>query len=336
AYYFKGDHKRAVAAYEQYFDDNPDKAGSPLLYRAGHAYYSLGQDDKAINYLKRSAASSDSVSYYASYYLGILYLKKGEKLLALNAFDYARKNGIDSKLTEECSFQYAKVAYDAGRADQAIDEFEKYLKTYPSGQYDNQVRELLAQAYVNGNNFNKALEYIESLPRRNPTMDRAYQKAAYLKGSELFNKEEYAEAVSYFDKSLQYPLDPQYVALASFWAGEAYSIGRKFDEASKYYLQVVGLGSTAERDILTKTRYGLGYAYYNTQVYDRALFNFKEFVTNTNRNSPNHTDGLIRLADCYYVSKSYQEALNYYTMARNIGSPDNDYILLQSGIISGI
>jgi TolA-binding protein len=70
--------------------------------------------------------------------------------------------------------------------------------------------------------------------------------------------------------------------------------------------------------------------------YDRALFNFREFVNQTDRRTPNHTDALIRLADCYYVTKSYSEALDFYTRARNIGSPDNDYILLQSGLITGI
>lgn len=336
AYYFKGDYKKAVDAYENYFDNNPDKAASPLLFRAGFASYSLGQDDKALDYLKRSAASSDSVSYYASYYLGVLYLKRGDKPLALNSFDYARKYTGDKKLAEESAFQFAKVAYDVGRSDQAIREFENFLKEYPASKHDVEVREWLAQAYVNGNNYNKAIEYIESLPRRNNTMDKAYQKATYLKGSELYNKEDYPEAVRYFEKSLEYPIEQNYVALASFWCGEAYSVGRKFDDAIKHYLRVVSLEGTAEAEVLTKTRYGLGYAYYNTQVYDRALFNFREFVNKTNRNTQNHTDALIRLADCYYVTKSYQEALDTYTRARNIGSPDNDYILLQTGIINGI
>jgi tetratricopeptide (TPR) repeat protein len=90
AEYYKGDYKKAIASYEKYFGNNPDKAPGPLLYRAGHAYYTLGQEDQAINYLKRAATTSDSVSYYASYYMGILYLKKGNKPYALNSFDYGR------------------------------------------------------------------------------------------------------------------------------------------------------------------------------------------------------------------------------------------------------
>jgi TolA-binding protein len=337
AYYFKGDFKSAVAAYEKYFQDgNPGKAESPLLFRAGYAYYTLGQEDKAIGYLKESAASSDSVSYYASYYLGIMYLKHGDKPYALNAFNYAKNYTADKRLSEESSFQFAKVAYDAGKADMAISELESFLNAFPSSAHQNEVKELLAQAYVNGNNYNKAIAYIESLPQKNTSMQQAYQKATYLKGSELFNKEDYPQAVLYFEKSLSYPIDQAYVALSSFWCGEAYSIGRKFDEATKHYLTAIKTGQIADKEVMAKAPYGLGYAYYNLKQYDRALSNFSEFIDQTDRKSANYTDALIRLADCYYVSKSYPEALDYYTRARNIGSPDNDYILLQSGVIAGI
>lgn len=189
AYYFKGDYEKAVAAYEKYLEGGPSKSESPLLFRAGYASYTLGRQDKALEYLRRAAASSDSVSYYASYYLGIIYLGQGDKPLAMNAFNYARNNPADRELAEESAFQFGKVAYDAGRAEVAVPELESFLEKYPSRGHRNEVREILAQAYVDGNNFNKAIAYIESLPSRNPSMQQAYQKATYLKGSDLFNKE---------------------------------------------------------------------------------------------------------------------------------------------------
>src|SRR5690606_2411749 len=142
--------------------------------------------------LDKAAASRDTVSYYASYYLGILHVKQGNKSLALNAFDYARKNLTDRSLAEESAFQVGKIAYDAGKPDRAISEFESFIKTYPKSSHAAEVKELLAQAYINGNNYNKAIEYIEALPNRNQLINQAYQKATYLKGTELFNKEQYA------------------------------------------------------------------------------------------------------------------------------------------------
>ena len=107
ASYYKGDFKKAVESYQKYFDTNA-KAESGLFFRAGYANYVTGNTERGIEYLDKAAASKDTVSYYASYYLGILHLKKGNKPLALNAFDYARRNPKDKSLVEESSFQFSK------------------------------------------------------------------------------------------------------------------------------------------------------------------------------------------------------------------------------------
>jgi tetratricopeptide (TPR) repeat protein len=334
AQYYKGDYKKALESYQKYLDNNA-KPESGLLFRAGYANYVAGNTAKGIEYLDKAAAAKDTVSYYASYYLGILYLKQGNKQYAFNAFNHAKKNPKDKKLAEESSFQLAKVAYDAGKPDVAIDEFERFLVTYPSSGHNVEVKELLAQAYVNGNNFNKAIEYIEALPNRNQYINQAYQKAAYLKGSEAFNKGDYEQAVEYFSKSLEFPIDKQYAALASYWSGEAYSIGKRYDQAVNSYTRIIGL-SEVDNEIQLRTRYGLGYAHFNLEAYDKALTSFREFANRGNKSTPNYADGLIRLADCYYVSKQYDEALSNYNRARTIGSSDNDYVLLQSGVIYGI
>jgi tetratricopeptide (TPR) repeat protein len=335
SYYYKGDFKNAIDAYQKYFDSN-SKAESGLLFRAGYANYATGNTERGIQYLDKAAAGKDTVSYFASYYLGILYLKQGNKALAINAFDYARKNPGNKELAEESAFQLGKVTYDAGKPDLAIAEFEKFLKTYPGSSHGTEVKELLAQAYVNGNNYNKAIEYIESLPSRNPFINQAYQKAAYLKGMELFNKEKYPDAVVNFEKSLGYPVDQKYVILASLWNAEAYSLGRKYDNAINHYLKVVSFLPNVDNDLLLKTRYGLGYAYFNTRAYDKALFNFKDFTNKAANNNANYADALIRLADCYYVGKQYPEALAAYAKAKSINTADADYILLQSGVIAGM
>lgn len=336
AHYFKKAYDEAVAAYDQYLGDNPRKAQSPVLFRAGFANYSVGQPKKAIEYLTHAASGNDTTRFYASYYLGILYLKQAEPNLALNAFEVAARVPNNDQLAEEAAFQFAKVLYDAGYSERAIDRFEAFLKAYPRSQHSVEARELLAQAYINGDNYHKAIEYIESLPSRSKHINQAYQKATFLLGAELFNKNRYADAVANFEKSLRYPEDPLFVAKASYWAGESYSIGRKYDQAIKHYEKVVSLGSSVERDLMLKTRYALGYAHFNLKAYAKALLHFREFVNNGNRSTPNYADGLIRLADCYYDSKQYTEALATYTRARNLGTSDNDYVLLQTGVISGI
>ncbi|MBX2917535.1 MAG: tetratricopeptide repeat protein [Cyclobacteriaceae bacterium] len=333
AYFKKADYKNAYAGYKQYLEGREVKADKGVLLRAGYSAYLLNENEPATRYLKFSFADSDSIGFYSAYYLGSLYLKQNQKPMAQTAFDIARKFKADARLVEESTYQFAKVSYDMGQPDKAIAEFEKLLVTYPTSTHAEEIKELLGQAYVNASNYNKAIQYIEAMKTRSPAVDRAFQKATLLKGMEYFNKDDYANAVQMFEKSLRFPVEPDYVAEASFWSGEAYSIGKRYEQAAEQYQRIIALSGYNNSELLVKTRYGLGYAYFNTKQYDRALFNFKEFVNKAPRNQPNLADGTLRLADCYYVTKSYSDALVNYRKAAQLKSADEDYAHLQAGVV---
>ena len=334
AFFRQNDYQKALPGFSEYLEAN-ENASRPVLYRAGYSAYALGKYDEALPWLKASASDVDSIGMFASYFLGAVYLGRQEKPLALTAFETAKKFKKDRHLTEESYFLSAKINYDMGRPDMAIQEFEWILKEFPQSTHNQEIRELLSQAYVNANNYNKAIEYIESLERRPPIIDQAYQKATFLKGSELFNKEEFPLAVVFFQKSLEYPIDGGLVADAAFWCAETFSLGRKYEQAIPLYEKALGHAS-AKPDVFRQARYGLGYAQFNLKQYDRAIASFRDFVARSSAEEPNYTDGTLRLADCNYVLKSYGEAISLYRKTLQLGSVDSDYAHLQIGIILSI
>ncbi len=330
AWFRKGEFKNAYPRYKDYLDDR-ETATRPVYYRAGYAAWSIGEEDEALAYLKQAASAVDSVGMHASYLLGSVYLKRNEKPLALTAFETSKKFRQDPKLAEESLFLSAKINYDLGRADVSINEFESVLEQYPQSTHTQEIKELLAQAYINANNVNKAIAYIESLPQRSVAVDRAYQKATYLKGTEYFNKDEYPEAVSMFEKSLAVPVDSRYVGEASFWLAETYAIGKRYEEAVPHYEKALG-NASLPAPMTVQVRYGLGYAHYNLQHYDKALVSFREYVSKGAKDA-HFADGLLRLADCQYIAKLYGEALASYRKIIDLKSVDTEYAHLQAGHI---
>ncbi|MBL7850763.1 MAG: tetratricopeptide repeat protein [Cyclobacteriaceae bacterium] len=333
AWFRKANYAQALPRYEAYLEERETTVRS-VYFRAGFSANAMQKDDQAVKFLKQAASDQDSVGMYAAYLLGTVYLKQKQKPLALTAFETSKRFKQDPRVAEESLFLSAKLNYDLGRSDLAITEFESVLSTYPQSGRAQEVKELLAQAYINANNVNKAIEYIESLPRRSAAVDRAYQKATYLKGTEYFNKEEYAQAAAMFQKSLQIPVDARYVAEASFWLGETFAIGKRWEEAVPHYEHTLAQPGVSSAVNLS-TRYGLGYARYNLQQYDKALINFREFVAQGAR-VPHYPDGVVRLADCQYVLKAYPEALATYRKVIDLKSADSEYARLQAGIILGI
>jgi len=330
AWFRKGNHAKALSGYEAYLADR-ETAPRSVYYRAGVSALSAANEPLALNYLKQAASDKDSVGLNAAYLLGTVYLKRQEKALALTAFETAKQSKQDPRIAEESLFLSAKINYDLGRADLSIREFESVLERYPQSSHTQEIKELLAQAYINANNVNKAIAYIESLPHRTPAVDRAYQKATYLKGTEYYNKEDFAQAASSFQKSLEVPLDHRYAAEASYWLGETYSVGRRWEEAVPHYEKAL-LTEGLSADLVASIRYGLGYAHYNLQHYDRALVSFREFAAK-GQNAPNYIDGVLRLADCQYVLKVYSESLASYRKVIDRKSVDTEYARLQSGNI---
>jgi len=333
AHYSKGDFTKAAMAYSESLQDKTT-GDAGIWYRAGLSNYKAGNIDEAIRLLEQSAATKEEVASVASFQLGVVYLQKDEKLYALNAFDRARKSQ-DIGIAEQAQFNFAKVAYDQGQADKAITELEKYLTVYPQGIFATETKELLAQAYVNGNNYNKAIEYIEALSRKTPVIEQAYQKATFLKGTEYFNKDNYTEAIVHFSKSLEYPRDEKYTQRASFWCAEAKAIQRKNDEAENLYNQSIRNGS-GDPALKLQAHYGLGYVLYNQKEYSKALVSFKEFVDKGNKQMPLYADALLRLADCYYIGKQFDNALSVYNQYKQGNAADADYAYLQSGLIYGL
>jgi tetratricopeptide (TPR) repeat protein len=333
AYFRKKNYAKAIEGYNEYLKGK-STADRGVLFRAGFANFSSNKPKEAIEQFEKAASDKDSVGAYASYYLGVSYLKTNQKPLALLAFQVSRNFKKDVRLTEESSFQSAKLLYDLGRADEAIDEMEGFQKEYQQSSHGNEVSELLSAAYVNASSYHKAISHIEALSKRTPATDRAYQKATYLFGTEWYNKNDYTKAIEYFDKSLAFPFDNDLSAKAALWAGETHSAANEWEKAAAYYEK--SLSFKPDVETASKVRFGLGYARYNQMQYDRALTSFREFVNTATKADPELANGYVRLADCFYVSKQYSEALANYKIAYGLNRSDQDYARLQAGVVSGI
>ena len=59
-------------------------------------------------------------------------------------------------------------------------------------------------AYMNTRNYRMALESLEKIKNKDSEIEKAYQRVAFFRGLELFTNLRFNDAISIFDKSLQY------------------------------------------------------------------------------------------------------------------------------------
>ncbi|WP_234733856.1 tetratricopeptide repeat protein [Tellurirhabdus bombi] len=331
-FYNKGDFAKAAQYYKQYSNTKGKAVAPAIQFRYGDALFKTGDYAGSINALKTISAGKDTVAQFASYRLGVSYLQSNNPSYALNAFDQSARLGFNKTIQEESAFNHAKLQLDLNKGAEAVKEFTEFLKRYPNSSYENESNELLSEAYLASNNYTAAIAYIEGLRRRTPKINASYQRLTYNQAVSDYNAERYPQAIANFDKSLQQPSDASLKNDAVFWKAEAFSAQKNYDGAIPLYNQVAKSGNT---ELQNKSLYALGYAYYNKKDYSRAGSYFRDYISKAARTADPQTieDATVRVADSYFASKNYNEAMRYYDQAIAQGRIDKDYATYQKGMI---
>ncbi|MFD2245016.1 tetratricopeptide repeat protein [Pontibacter ruber] len=335
AYYQRGEFKSAAKYFDQ-FAKGKRKLEPVVQYKIAYTDYKNDNFKNAIANFKEVALKKDALGQNAAYYLGLSYLRDGNKQFALTAFDQARKNDQDKDITEAATIKYAQVSYELGNFREVFNSLANFNKDFPNSEQAAEVDNLLSEAYFNSNNYPEAIRHIESMPKKSYRILQTYQRVTYYHAVNLFNDAKFPAAVNMLDKSLQYPYDKEITASSHFVKGEAYSIGQRYEDAINSYAAVFRNSGAGKSDHYVKSRYGIGYAYYNTKQYDKALTHFRAYLDAVPKSDANYYDATLRLADCYYVNKNYGEALNLYDRVIASNSVDKDYAYFQKGVILNI
>lgn len=338
SFYFLKDFRNAFAYYENGLDQSKGVQSAELLFRAGLSAFQSGYFNQAVEYLKNAALAEGKIGQYASYYLGLAYIRIENKQYAIMAFENATRKKFDEEITYESMYYMGKLYFEVGRFSDALEVLQPLTRSNYIDSHREELNELISEAYLNTDDVNMAIQYIETLPVRTSKVNHIYQIVTYKKAVQLFNAGNFYEAVQMFEKSLKYPEENELVLKSYFWIGEAYSIGKRYEEAIKAYLEVFSNDPSGRSETILKTRYGLGYAYFNTKDYKNALIHFNVYVREVQQNNQQYfyEDALLRLADCYYVTKEYNNAISTYEKAISANNPEQDYCYYQIGLIHSI
>ncbi len=316
---------------EKYFGEyvkSGEEVERGVYYRLGMSDLRINERDDAIKNLSKAADGEDELAQMAAYHIGITYLSLKKPELADVAFNKVRRLTFDKELQELGAYYYTKVNYDSENFSEVEEGATFYQERFPNGKYLDELSGYSGVALFNLGNYEQALEKLDKKVNKSVREQQVYQQIAYNKGALDFNDGNFRTAVDNLKKSQRYPVSDSLKSKASYWIAEAYAIGNKYEEASAYYKQV-----QSKYDIYTSALYGLGYVQYNQQKYADALNSFKSYIERPGNNDrTKKIDALVRLADCYYVTKNYEQAINVYNGAIRANTENLDYVYYQKAL----
>ncbi len=337
AYFEKKEYAKALSYLEDYVGRSK-KVRREDLYELSYCYYQANNLSKAIDGFKQLSGKDDSLSQHSMYLLGDAYLKTGQKANARNAFLFCSSNSSYPEQKEISKYQYAKLSYELGYQDEALNSLSSFLADYPNSNYNNEAKELLVDVLANTNNYKDAQALLESLTKPSENAKRLYPRILYGRATEFISDGQLDEANGLLDKVLADRYNSSVLPFTNFWKGEIGYRNNKLDTAIKYYQLYANSGTpTSGEANVNNVRYNLGYAYLRKENYSVALTYFEPLSKGATLSSNAFVqDAYIRTADCYYMQKDYTRAKNMYDYVIKNSWPAEDYATFQNGMLAGV
>lgn len=304
-------------------------------YKLAYSYDQLKQSDKAIDNYKIAALRNSEIGQLSAFRLGQLYVDRNEFNFAAQSFEQAARFDFNAQIKEQSTFLPGKLKLKVGNFEEAIADLEEYLSEYTDASWRSEATDLLAEAYLRTSNYEKAITHIENLPRQTEVTRAAYQQVTLVKGQQLFNETKFEKARSFFSKSLRYTPDEDLVAKAYYWMAESYVASKSPVAARRAYQSVLNLGNDTEtRRLKGLSHYGLAYLSYNEKDYAAAARAFMAYLRVFGPEHTYHQDATLRLADCRYVLKDFDQARSGYQQLLRLDYPRRDYLHFQLGLVA--
>lgn len=330
------DYPKAAAALAE-FRAKGGEMGRDEYYIEGYSLYRMARYDEAAASLRLACGADDALTQNASYHLADCYLRRGDKLPAMQAFAMAANAKFNPLIAEQALFDYGKLQYElgGGRFNEAINVLGRCIAEYPASKRVPEARRLLAAAYYNTKDYDAAYEALKRLPDPDGEMRAALQKIAYFRGLEAYERGELEAARRFLAESGSVNVSPKYTSLAAFWQGEiAYAKG-EWEAARRHYETYLRRAPRSEREY-AMALYNLGYCDFSQQRMTDAGRRFDEFLAVYPAVDEYRADALNRLGDTRFAARQFDKALESYDTVISAGLNSRYYAQYQRAVVLGI
>ena len=338
AYFHQKDYSKALEFYEIFSRNSSGRAMTrEVYYQMGTCKMKTGNVRAAIADLQKAASDKDTTGQYASYYLASCYADTDQPKYARNAFYTAYSAGFDRDISEDALFNYAHLSLIPGTDpfNEAVAQLDAFVEENPQSTRRAEAEELAVYLLLNAQHNDEALARLEKMRQKSAELTSVYDELLYATGIDHYQNREYDKAQACFSKILKGKQSSARKAEATYWLAESAFAGNDFSTAERYFKQVKNTLSSSS-DLAVMAEYGLGYIHYQKPNYDEAVKCFRNFIQRCDdRKADLKSDAYIRLGDCFFVDRSYDQAINYYDLATRLSRRNADYALFQQGLCYG-
>lgn len=333
SYFGKGDNSAAMRHLSQYM-----KSGVKITRKDHYLYgvlsYSLGDVSKAVDELGKVAGSDDVLGQSAYYYLGNCFLKRRNKMAALEAFKSASELGFDALVEEDALFNYAKLSYDVN-SDMSV--FHKFVERYPDSGKGDIIDSYVAASSLENKDYESAITALHRISKPTAADNSNLQKALLLRSVDLINNGGYRAAAPLLEEAVSLDSGQMTTDVARFYLAECNYAEGNYKSALSLQNSLLLTPSFMETDLGQELNYNVAYTHFKLGDFASSETYFGRFLKGeTGVRSATVKDAGVRLADSYFMQKKYADAASQYESVASSFSDDDLYPLYRASLAYGL
>lgn len=292
--------------------------------------------EEAVEHFQKVVSHDDALAQYGSYYLALCYTNSQQEKFARNTFLKAYKMKYNDSLSENALFNYAALSFIPGidPFNEAVGVLNDFIKHNEHSPNVSDAQDIVIHLLLNSKDYDLALSTLESYSSLSPELEKIQSQLTYNVGIHHYNNGDYNNAISFFKRSVGGKnIEAATQSEALYWMADSYYMKKDEKNAQKYYLQFIQSVAAKNTSVYPLAYYNLGYIYLNKADFDNAIQKFMEF-NNYDKSFDKHrqSDSWMRIADCYFIKRQYNNAISAYSNASKLDNKNIDYALYQQGM----
>ena len=297
---------------KKYYSINEQAGGKPKSradwFYSGSVLYAVRDYRGAIDNYNMMGMRTDSIGQVADYHLGYCYIQTKNKVAALEAFKQASALGFDKEIARDAYFNYAKLAFDLN-SDTSV--FKDYLDKYSDVERGDRINAYIAVAALYNRDYEGAVQAYDKIDNLDAGMKSNYMKANYLRAEQLISSGSYRKAIPCLKTASFYSeRNSRFNQLVRFWLAESYYRNDQYSEALKIFTELYNVSALNGMPEGYLIPYNIAYCRYKQGDYAGAVKWFSNYLGEPAVSF--RKEALVRMADCFFMTKDYKNALESY------------------------
>ena len=323
--------EEAVVHYRRVIDEHSTSSYvGPARYGLAWHYFRAKEHQQAA---ERFAAvrqeQSGRLAERAAYYEAVSRAVLDETDRAIELYQTVAEQQPSSRLASEALFEAGLLRYQQGEYGSAAAFFRALVRDYPDAARLGDAYYWLGNAYLVDESLDRALQAYNKAAERDAAPDSLLVEVRFQKAWAQYEDGRYGAAAPEFMAVVDaYPDTPR-GREALFWGADSFFQQDNFGRARQLFERY--LDENPEGDHASGAQYALAWTYFKQNRYESAARLFRAFLDSEpapQSDIPYEQDARLRLADCYYALKRYEDAVTIY---RRVGGKGTDYALYQAG-----